>query len=245
MRPGGDFSPRGLAGRAAAEYLGKVRNPNPIREGPHALDERWMHLRAARGLCAADGRRVSVPPWRLEASRHALDERWMRLRADRWVTPGGAVLDPWYVQERPDWVHVLALTPDDHILLVRQWRPGIGAAMLELPGGIMEPEDADPVAAAAREFREETGHAAPAYRLFLSGATDPAHATNRIHFVLALGAVPLGPTVLDHGEELVLERLPVTDVLAGLAGGLIGNATHAGAILPGLLAAGRISLAAG
>jgi 8-oxo-dGTP pyrophosphatase MutT (NUDIX family) len=166
----------------------------------------------------------------------------MVLRADRWVTPGGAVLDPWYVQERPDWVHVLALTPDDHILLIRQWRPGIGAGVLELPGGIMEPEETDPLAAAAREFREETGHAAPDYRLFFAGATDPAHATNCVHFVLAPGAVPVGPPVPEAGEELVLERHRVADVLAGLPHGMIGNALHAGAILPGLLAAGRITL---
>jgi 8-oxo-dGTP pyrophosphatase MutT (NUDIX family) len=164
----------------------------------------------------------------------------VHLRAETWVTAGGTVLDPWYMLDWPEIVHVVALTPDDRMVLVRQFRPGAGAAILELPGGMMEPEETDPVAAARREFQEETGHDAMAFRLVSALRNDPAHAGNRIHVILAEGAAPVAAQRLDTGEEIAVEVLPVAVVLAGLAEGLIGNAAHAGAILLALRAAGRI-----
>lgn len=135
-----------------------------------------------------------VRPWRRTGTRTVHRDRWVHLRAEAWTTGGGAVLDPWYMLDWPEIVHVVALTPDDRMVLVRQFRPGAGATVLELPGGMMEPHE-----------------------------TDPATAQR-----------------LDHGEEVAVEVLPVATVLAGLAEGIIGNASHAGGILLALRAAGRI-----
>lgn len=179
--------------------------------------------------------------WLRTASRTVLRDRWINLRADAYVTPAGAVLDPWYVLQPPDWVHVLAITPDDHIVLVRQWRPGAAAAVLELPGGLIDPHETDPAAAGRRECLEETGYAAPEYRAYLSLFPDPAHATHRVHFVLAERAVPVAPQRLDHGEEIAVELHRVADVLAGLSQGMLPGAPQVGGVLLGLREAGRIA----
>ena len=185
--------------------------------------------------------RPSPPgPWRRTGSRTVHRDRWVHLRAESWVTGNGTVLDPWYMLDWADWVHVVALTPDDRMVLVRQFRPGAGAAILELPGGMMEPAESDPIAAARREFAEETGYAAASFRPVSVLPNDPAHAGNRIHVVLAEGAAPAGAQRLDTGEEITVEALPVATVLAGLAAGLVGNAAHAGGILLALRLAGRI-----
>ena len=184
-------------------------------------------------------------PWRRTGSRTLLRDRWLHLRADAYVAGTGAVLDPWYMLEWPDWVHVLALTPDRrHLVLVRQWRPGAEAAVLELPGGIMEAGEADPVTAARREFLEETGYDAAGFRRFLSLSPEPAHSTNRIHFVLALGARQVAGQCLDAGEDVVVELRPVAEVLRGLAEGMLLNAGHVGAVLLGLREAGCIAFQA-
>ncbi len=180
-------------------------------------------------------------PWRRSARRTLLHDRWIHLHADAYVTATGAMLDPWYMLQPPDFVHVLAITPDDRLVLVRQWRPGAGAAVLELPGGLMEPHEADPAAAGRRECLEETGHAAPAYRTYLSLFPDPAHASNRIHFVLAERAELVAPQRLDHGEDIVVELHPVAEVLAGLPHGMLLGASQVGAVLLGLREAGRIA----
>jgi 8-oxo-dGTP pyrophosphatase MutT (NUDIX family) len=179
-------------------------------------------------------------PWTVLGSRRLIEDRWMRLRADRLRNASGVELSPWYVLDYPDWAVVVALTPDDRMVLVRQFRPGAGAAILELPGGMMEPAESDPIAAARREFAEETGYAAASFRPVSVLPNDPAHAGNRIHVVLAEGAAPAAAQRLDTGEEITVEALPVATVLAGLAAGLVGNAAHAGGILLALRLAGRI-----
>lgn len=183
---------------------------------------------------------MTVRPWRRTGTRTVHRDRWVHLRAEAWTTGGGVVLDPWYMLDWPEIVHVVALTPDDRMVLVRQFRPGAGATVLELPGGMMEPHEADPVAAARREFTEETGYDATRFRPVSALRNDPAHAGNRLHVVLAEGAAPATAQRLDHGEEVAVEVLPVATVLAGLAEGIIGNASHAGGILLALRAAGRI-----
>lgn len=183
---------------------------------------------------------ATVRPWRRTATRTLLRDRWIHLRADAWETGAGVTLDPWYTLEWQDWVHVVALTPEDRLVLVRQFRPGAGAAVLELPGGIMEQDETDPVAAARREFREETGYDAAEFRPVAALPAEPAHATNRIHFVLAEGAAPAAAQRLAPGEEIAVELHAVGAVLAGLAGGVIGNASHVGGLLLALRQAGRL-----
>jgi 8-oxo-dGTP pyrophosphatase MutT (NUDIX family) len=182
-----------------------------------------------------------VRPWRRTGTRTLIRDRWLHLRADAWETAAGRVLDPWYMLEWQDWVHVVALTPDgDRLVLVRQFRPGLGEAALELPGGIMEAEETDPLAAARREFREETGFEAEAFQPVAALSPEPAHATNRIHFVLATGAAPAGAQALDPGEEIAVETPRVAEVLAGLGAGMLANAGHVGGLLLALRQAGSI-----
>ena len=187
-----------------------------------------------------DGGRV-VRPWRRTGSRTVHRDRWIHLRADALVAGTGAVLDPWYMLDWPDWVHVLALTPARELVLVRQWRPGAEAAVLELPGGVMDPGETDPVAAGRREFLEETGYDAAGFRTFLSLSPEPAHSTNRIHFLLAEGATRVAAQRLDEGEVVAVELHPAAAAVAGLGSGLMLNATHVGAVLLGLREAGCIA----
>lgn len=182
--------------------------------------------------------------WRITNTRTIVKDRWIDLRADRCLTPAGAEIAPYYVLAYPDWVHVVALTADDHMVLVRQYRHAVCEAVLELPGGVIDASDQDPEAAARRELAEETGYRAREWRMVGSFYPNPATHTNRIHVVLALDARPdVGPS-LDPGEEgLATLTLPVREVLAGLPGGLIGQSMHVAAVYLGLSAAGRLRLA--
>lgn len=180
------------------------------------------------------------PPWTLLASELLIADRWLRLRADRLRNAAGEEIAPWYVLDYPDWVAAVVLTPEDEMVLVRQWRHGVQAWSLELPGGVMDRADADPLAAGRRETLEETGFAAATWRYLTAAWANPAMQTNRLHVVLGTGARPVQPTAHEPGETIRVERLPVAAVLAGLDRGLIGQSMHVGAILLGLAAAGRI-----
>jgi 8-oxo-dGTP pyrophosphatase MutT (NUDIX family) len=189
-----------------------------------------------------DGPPPPVRPWRRTGpARSLVRDRWIHLRAESWENGAGAALDPWYMLDWSDWVHVLALTADDRVVMVRQWRPGLGAASLELPGGAMDPGEADPVATGRRELLEETGYDASVLRPLPVLAPDPAHMSNRVRFLLALGAERVSEPRPDPTEEIAVELHPVTGLLEALGRGAVANAAHVGGILLGLRAAGRIA----
>ncbi|MBW6396592.1 NUDIX hydrolase [Roseomonas sp. HJA6] len=182
-----------------------------------------------------------LKPWQVTASRIVLADRWIRVRADSCVAPSGDVVDPFYVLEYADWVHVVALTDDDRLVMNRQYRHGAQEVHLELPGGVMDAADADAVEAGKREFREETGHSAAEWRHVVSLRPNPATHTNRVHTVLALGARPDGVQSFDNGEEIAVELIPVPEVLRIIREGAVQQSTHVASLLLALAAAGRIA----
>ncbi|NBQ74277.1 MAG: NUDIX hydrolase [Acetobacteraceae bacterium] len=178
--------------------------------------------------------------WRVAGSRLIHADRWIRLRADSCITPEGAVLDPYYVLEYADWVHVVAVTDDDRLVVNHQYRHGAGCVHLELPGGVMDAADDGALAAAARELREETGFAAREFRHITSLSPNSATHTNRIHTVLALGAFADDVQSLDAGEEIAVELLPLADIPALVASGAFLQSAHVASLMMGLQAMGRM-----
>jgi 8-oxo-dGTP pyrophosphatase MutT (NUDIX family) len=147
-------------------------------------------------------------PWRVLATRHVLRDRWISLRADRCVTARGATLDPYYVLEYPDWVHVAAFDEDDRLIMVRQYRHGAGVVSLELPGGVMDAHESDPCVTGARELLEETGHVAADMRHLARLSPNPATHSNHIHILLATQARRTRSPELDASEDIVVEHVP-------------------------------------
>jgi ADP-ribose pyrophosphatase len=83
-------------------------------------------------------------------------ERFRRVLGRAFELPGGQKAD-FEVLDGPDTVAVLALTEDDRVVLVREFRPGPEEVILELPGGLVD-EGQTPSDAARRELLEETGY---------------------------------------------------------------------------------------
>ena len=102
---------------------------------------------------------MSIKPWICNGSRTIIKDRWIDLHADDCALPDGTKISPFYVNDVPDFVVVVAVTVDGDFVFVRQYRHGTRQILLELPAGCMEPTDSDPGAGAARELFEETGYA--------------------------------------------------------------------------------------
>ena len=127
------------------------------------------------------------------------------------------------VMHSPDWVNVIALTTDDEILMIEQYRHGTGAIELEIPGGVVDPGES-PEDAACRELLEETGYAGSRPCLLGVSHPNPAFMNNCCSTWLVENAERVAEPSLDPEEDIRTIHFPVSEIpnLIGL-----GEITHA------------------
>jgi fructokinase len=126
--------------------------------------------------------------------------------------------------ECPDWCNIVALTPANEVVMIRQVRHGIGETTLELPGGMIDPDDESPLHGCERELLEETGYAGRDARLIGVIAPNPAMQSNHCHTAFVRDARLLRPPSLDAGEDIEVVLVPYDEIPARIARGEI---THA------------------
>ena len=122
-----------------------------------------------------------------------------------------------------DWVNVIALTTDDRVVLVRQFRAGTASVCLEIPGGMVDPGE-DAATAAARELAEETGYRSTRWSLLGTSRPNPAIQNNALHTYLALACIQTAPPTPEGSEVIEVSTLPLADVQAQLRTGEIDHA---------------------
>jgi len=162
-----------------------------------------------------------IQPWPTLSSTPLGDFRVFRLRRDVKQSPRTGRTHEVFVLESVDWVNVIALTPDRQIVLVEQYRHGSNTVELEIPGGVMDAQDASPVATAVRELREETGYAGERPRLIGTVLPNAAIHSNRCHTVLVEDCRPVHSVQFDHGEDIQTHLLPVEAIPEYVASGRI------------------------
>ncbi len=132
--------------------------------------------------------------------------RYLRLRqrsgweyAER-TNPGGAVI-------------ILALTEDQEVLFVEQYRIPINARTIEMPAGLVgdlhESSDEHLLEAAQRELLEETGYVAREWEFVMTGPSSSGMSNEMMSFVLASGLRREGPGGGDGSEDITLHRVPL------------------------------------
>jgi ADP-ribose pyrophosphatase len=166
---------------------------------------------------------------------------YLEVRVDEIVTPDGR-RSRRDVVGHPGAVAIVALDPDDRVLLVRQFRLAAGRTLLEIPAGTLDRAAdgtlEDPDLASRRELEEETGFRAASWQHLGAFWTAPGFATELMHLYLARDLAPahgdrLGP---DEDERLELERIPWRDAVAMAEDGRIADAKS----ILGLLRLARI-----
>lgn len=141
---------------------------------------------------------------------------------------GSAADDPYYVLDLPDYVSVVAETPNGDIVLVRQFRPAVEAVTLELPAGLVDAGDTAE-ATAVRELREETGFVAD--RVVLVGCLRPdtGRLGNRLWVYFAAGVIRDATAAPEDGMEVVVQSK--AQLARALADGVFDHALHVAALL--------------
>ena len=165
--------------------------------------------------------------WKVESSEYVFKERWLHIRRDAVRLQNGHLLPEYYIIETVDFVGTLAITTGGEMVLVRQYRHGIGQTHYELCAGLMEPEERDPLAAAKRELQEETGYGGGEWTKWDTLCQNPAIHNNFMHIYLATGVEKVGSPHLDAGEELTVHLFSQEEVRRLLLNGGIVQALHA------------------
>ena len=125
---------------------------------------------------------------------------------------------------------IIAVDPDDHVLLVRQYRSPAERALLEIPAGTLDqrPDGSveDPDLAARRELEEETGQRAASWRLLGRFWTAPGFTSELMHLYLAteLSSAEDDRLAPDADERLHLVRMPWRDAVTAAERGEIEDA---------------------
>jgi len=153
-----------------------------------------------------------IQSWPTISSKPLGDYRVFSVRAVDKFAPRTGRTHEFYLIDCVNWVNVIALTPDRQVVMVEQYRHGSDTIELEIPGGMIDSTDADPLSAGLRELREETGYAGENARIIGQVFPNPAIMTNVNFTVFVENCHLAGATAFDHTEDLSLKLVPVDEL---------------------------------
>ena len=159
-----------------------------------------------------------VDRWEKSGSKPLHDYGFLRLRRDRYRHPDLDGERDFLVIDVRDWVNVIAVTPQGDLVLIRQFRYGIGDIRWEVPAGVIEPRESARDAA-VRELREETGYAGAEPELLCAVEPNPAIQSNRCTSYVIRDAERVHNTELDENEVIEVVLKSPEQVRAMILGG--------------------------
>ena len=162
-----------------------------------------------------------IKPWPKVSTKPLGDFRIFTLRSDLKTSPRTGKEHDFFVIDCVNWVNVVALTSDDQLVMVEQFRHGSETVELEIPGGIMDRTDASPVATGVRELREETGYEGAAAREIGTVYSNPAIMSNRTFTVFVENCELKHGVEFDSGEDIATRLIPVSEIPKLVAAGRI------------------------
>jgi 8-oxo-dGTP pyrophosphatase MutT (NUDIX family) len=162
-----------------------------------------------------------IQPWKKTGSTPVGDFRIFSIRSDAKVSPRTGQAHDFYVIDSVDWVNVIALTRNQELVMIEQYRHGSNTVELEIPGGMMDAEDASPLEAGLRELREETGYAGERAEIIGRIFPNPAIQSNTCHTVLVKDCELKHKLEWDSGEDLITRLVPAAEIPRLVATGTI------------------------
>lgn len=164
-----------------------------------------------------------IKPWPIIESTKNFDMGLFCIKTNRCRSPRTGQEHDFYVIDFPNWVQVIPITPNDQIVMVRQYRHGCGRIFLELPGGLIDENDLSPHQTAKRELLEETGYCAENLILLTRIYPQPAVLNNKGLTYLARGVKKVAKPNLDAAEDIEVCLVNLQKIPEMIRGGEINH----------------------
>ena len=153
--------------------------------------------------------------------------------------PSGHVVEVFYVLEYSNWVIAVAITEDDKVLMVHQYRHAAEIVSLEIPGGVIDPGE-EPQQAMRRELLEETGYQFDDFELLSVVYANPSTANNHTYCYLARGGKKVQEQHLDEQEDIVVEEFTLAEIKDLLLNNKIAQSLHCTGLFYALMRLGEL-----
>jgi len=153
-----------------------------------------------------------IKPWKIIGTTKRGDFRIFTLREDKKISPLTGKEHDFVVIDSVGWVNIIAVTPDDKLVMVEQFRHGTNTVELEIPGGMMDAGETDPVLTGVRELREETGYSGENARLLSKVWANPAIMSNVCFTVIVENCHLRHDLKFDPGEDLITRLIPAKEI---------------------------------
>ncbi|MEO7265288.1 MAG: NUDIX hydrolase [Ferruginibacter sp.] len=164
--------------------------------------------------------------FKILSSEYIAKHQFFTARKDGYETSDGKIVDPYFVVELPTTVVAMAITNDEEVILVKQYRHPVADKLIELPGGFIDTGE-QPHQAIARELIEETGYTFDNFHYLGITAANPGVLNNFTHMFIASGGILTHAQSLDYNEEIELILKPLDDVKTMLMHNEIKQSMHA------------------
>ena len=149
--------------------------------------------------------------WKVIESKYLFHQPWFTVRKDVCELPNGKQHSAYYILEYPAWATAFALTKRNEVVMVRQYRHGLGVVSTELPGGVVDAGET-PAQAITRELLEETGYRFDSIECIGKIAPNPATSNNYMHMFLARGGEKIAHQQLDDTEDVEVLIVSIEEV---------------------------------
>jgi ADP-ribose pyrophosphatase len=155
-----------------------------------------------------------IPLWKTTSKKVLAENSFFALEEHRREEEGTGRQGYFFIIDAPNWVNIVALTDENEIVLIEQFRHGSERIELEIPSGLIE-DGEKPADAALRELLEETGYEKSELSEFKKigeALPNPAFMTNKSYTYLLTHARLTGKTHYDEYENIRVRLIPRKEI---------------------------------
>ena len=153
---------------------------------------------------------AEIPHWRTTAKKTVAESPFLRIEEHRREEEESGRHGYFFILHAPDWVNIIPITEQGEVVMIEQFRHGSEQIELELPSGIVDPDET-PAEAALRELLEETGYEMSdrsEFKKIGEVTPNPAFQRNTSYSYVVTNVRPTGTTAFDENEDIRIRLVP-------------------------------------